>query len=278
MAGAENILIKIYLKNGMNINNIKNIEKIYIIDDGKGMNIDGIKKALELGSDVEYGNDSLSKYGLGLKSAGFSLGRRIEVTSKIKNEEISEKYFLDRDLIKATGKFGYGVDKTEELVKTFLSDYETGTVISFHSLIYTSRISAQKLSEDLSNKAGVFYSEFLNKENVNFKVQIFDSTNKEIRNREIVPKDLLFWSESLENFVKEDYDCKKPCKVLDKEFENPINPTGEKIKIQATIFPKDGMKNFSGFSEEERIKIKDYDVSLKNSGFYFYRNGRYARS
>lgn len=274
MAGAKNILIKIYLKDGMNINNIKNIEKIYVIDDGKGMDENGIKKALELGSDVEYGNDSLSKYGLGLKSAGFSLGRRIEVTSKVESNNISEKYFLDRDLIKSSGRFGYGVEAADDLVKSFLDDYTSGTVISFHSLIYTSRISAQKLSEDLSNKAGVFYSEFLDKDDVNFKVQIFDSTNKEIRNREIMPKDLLFWSDSLDNFIKEEYDCKKPCKVLDKEFENPINPEGEKIKIQATIFPKDGMKNFTGFSDEERAKIKEYDVSLKNSGFYFYRNGR----
>lgn len=274
MAEAKNIIIKIYLKDGMNINNIKNIEKIYVIDDGKGMDEKGIKKALELGSDVEYGNDSLSKYGLGLKSAGFSLGRRIEVTSKVALDNVSDKYFLDRDLIKSSGQFGYGIESADELVKSFLEDYDSGTVISFHSLIYTSRISAQKLSEDLSTKAGVFYSEFLNKEDVNFKVQIFDSTNKEIRNRDIIPRDLLFWTDSHESFIKEEYDCKKPCKVLDKEFENPINPEGEKIKIQATIFPKDGMKNFIGFSEEERARIKEYDVSLKNSGFYFYRNGR----
>ncbi|HEX8577910.1 MAG TPA: ATP-binding protein [Flavobacterium sp.] len=274
VANAKNILIKIFLKEGMNINNIKNIEKIYIVDDGRGMNHAGIKKALELGSDVEYGNNSLSKYGLGLKSAGFSLGRRIEVTSKVVGGEISEKYFLDRDLIKSTGEFGYGVENSDETIKSLLENYDSGTVISFHSLIYTSRISAQKLSEDLSNKAGVFYSEFLEDENTNFKVQIFDSSNKEIRNKEIVSKDLLFWSDSLESFVKEDYDCKRPCRVLDREFENPINPQGEKIKIQATIFPKDSMKNFIGFTDVERSKIKEYDVSLKNSGFYFYRNGR----
>ncbi|ESU22606.1 hypothetical protein FEDK69T_18600 [Flavobacterium enshiense DK69] len=274
MASAKNILIKIYLKEGMNINNIKNIEKIYVIDDGNGMDESGIKKALELGSDVKYGNNSLSKYGLGLKSAGFSLGKRIEVTSKIVDNAISEKYFLDRDLIKSSGEFGYGVESTDELVTSFLQEYASGTVISFHNLIYTSRISAQKLSEDLSNKAGVFYSEFLEKDGVSFKLQIFDSGNKEIRNKEISPKDLLFWSDALDSFEKEDYDCKKPCKVLDKDFENPIDPSGEKIKIQATIFPKDGMKNFVGFTDEERAKIKEYDVSLKNSGFYFYRNGR----
>ncbi|WP_028890813.1 ATP-binding protein [Tenacibaculum sp. 47A_GOM-205m] len=274
MAGAKNISIKIYLKEGMNINNIKNIEKIYVIDDGKGMNDEGITKALELGSDVEYGNNSLSKYGLGLKSAGFSLGRRIEVVSKTTDVGISDKYFLDRDIIKSTGKFGYCIEEKDQLVEDFLNDYKTGTVVSFHNLIYTSRISAQKLSEDLSKKMGVFYSEFLDKEDVSFKVQIFDSKSNEIRVKEIKSRDLLFWSDSLDAFIKEDYDCKKPCKVLDKEFENPINPTGERIKIQATIFPKDSMKNFAKFNEDERKRIKEYDVSLKNSGFYFYRNGR----
>lgn len=274
MANAKEITVKIFLKEGMNINNTKNIEKIYVVDNGKGMDDEGITKALELGSNVEYSDNSLSKYGLGLKSAGFSLGRRIEVVSKILNADISQKYFLDRDLIKESGQFGYSIEDTDQLQKQYLEQYNSGTVISFHTIIYTSRVSASKLSDDLGNKAGVIYSEFLNQEDVIFKIQIFDYNGNEIKEKIIVPKDLLFWDSAENNFIKETYDCKKACKVLDSEFDNPLNIDGGKIKIQATIFPKDSMKNYTGFSENEQRIIKDYDVSLKNSGFYFYRNGR----
>lgn len=274
MAEAKKISIKIILKDSVTLNNPKNIEQIFIVDNGKGMNEEGIKKALELGSDVQYGNNSLSKYGLGLKSAGFSLGRRIEVVSKIAGGIISDKYFLDRDLIKQAGVFGYATDNASETQIKFLESFESGTVISFHDLIYTSRVSASKLMEDLMKKAGVVYAEFLNKPDVSFNIQVFDSNTELIKENDIKSKDILFWNNAYDSFEQESYDCKKNCKVLDTEFENPIQPDGEKIRIQACIFPKDSMKSFSGYTDDEKKRIKDYDVSQVNSGFYFYRNGR----
>ena len=59
MAEAKRITVKIILKDDVTLNNPKNIEKIFVVDNGKGMNEIGIKKALELGSDVKYGNNSL---------------------------------------------------------------------------------------------------------------------------------------------------------------------------------------------------------------------------
>src|SRR5690606_9797379 len=275
MAGASEILVKLFLKEGLNINNAKNIDKIVVVDNRKGMGVDGVKKALELGSEVEYESNSLSKYGLGLKSAGFSLGRRIEVVSKTTEKNISNKFFLDRDLIKSKGVFGYATERADEAQIQYLSEYRSGTVVSFLNLTYTSRVSASKISDDLSNKAGVNYYELLKRKDVNFKIQIYNTAGDEIlKEKNVLPKDMLFWDEAYENFIKETYDCKKPCKVLDDYFENPLDPKGEKIQIQASIFPKDGMKSYPLFSEEEQKKIKEYDVSLKNSGFYFYRNGR----
>lgn len=274
MAASNRITIKLFLKEGMNINNPKNIERIAIVDDGKGMNTEGLKKALALGSDVDYGQNSLSKYGLGLKSAGFSLGRRIEVISKTKNSKISEKYFLDRDLIKEKGVFGYDTEDRDGQ-EVFIDKYNSGTVVSISSLIYTSRISASKILEDLTNRAGVNYAEFLKLEKVLFKIEIINLSDGSILKEKIIkPKDILFWDDSYESFERESYDGKRPCKVLEDSFENPLNPEGRKIDICATIFPKDSMKSYLLFNEDEKKKIKEFDVSLKNSGFYFYRNGR----
>jgi hypothetical protein len=59
-------------------------EKIKILDNGCGMDMDGLRRALTLGSTAaNYSANSLSKFGLGLKSASGSLGRRLEVRSRV---------------------------------------------------------------------------------------------------------------------------------------------------------------------------------------------------
>ncbi|MFD2434318.1 ATP-binding protein [Mesonia maritima] len=276
MANADNITIELHIKDGKTLNNIQNIEKIRIIDDGTGMDVEAIKKALELGSDVQYSKNSLSKYGLGLKSAGFSLGNRVEVASKQGNF-ISDTFFLDRNIIRDKNEFGYSTTALSEKIKEKLVEYESGTIVTISDIIYTSRVSANKIIKDITEKAGVSYNEYLSKNGRNFKVKIVKSKeeNESIeKEKNIIPKDILFWEECYESFQKESYDCKKPCKALDSEFENPLNPEGENIKIQVAIFPKDSMKNFIGFDEKEQKDIKKYEIGQKNAGFYFYRNGR----
>ncbi|TDN87062.1 histidine kinase/DNA gyrase B/HSP90-like ATPase [Salegentibacter sp. 24] len=274
VAEASNITIRLFMKKGKSLNNAQNIEKIQIVDNGNGMDNSGIKKALQLGSDVEYKDHSLSKYGLGLKSAGFSLGRRIEVVSKT-NENLSKKFFLDRDVIRDKDEFGYEIEEPSTEQVEMLKEFQSGTVVTFRKLTYTSKVSAGKIMEKVAERSGVSYCDYLNKKNAQFDIHVLrEDSNEILKKKSVKSKDMLFWQESLESFVKESYDCKKPCKVLDDEFENPLNPEGEKIKIQATIFPKDSMKTYPAFTPEEQNNIKKYQVGAKNSGFYFYRNGR----
>lgn len=276
VAQSDNIIIELHIKDGKALSNVQNINKIRVIDDGIGMNSDSIKKALELGSDVTYQQNSLSKYGLGLKSAGFSLGKRVEVVSKYSNK-ISDTFFLDRNIIKREDKFGYSKSVTDKITSEKLENYDTGTVITISNIVYTSRVSAAKIIKDLTEKVGVSYHEYLANGERTFKIQVIktDKDKESIEKEKLIkPKDILFWDDCYESFEKENYDCKKPCKALDSEFENPLDPDGEKIKIQVAIFPKDSMKSYIGFNEEEQANIRSYNVGLKNSGFYFYRNGR----
>lgn len=274
VAGAKKITVQLFLKQGMNLSNKQNIEKIQIIDNGQGMTPALIEKALSLG-DVPYMNNSLSKYGLGLKSAGFSLGNRIEVVSKSETtKEISELYYLDREEIRKADKFGYLNDTPEESLVETLSEFESGTIVTIENIVYTSRVSAGRIMKELAKDSGIIYRDYIISNKVDFKIQVISSNSTVEKEQKIAPQDILFWDEAYENFIKEDYDCKKPCKALDAEFENPLDPEGEKIRIQVVIFPMDKMKSYMGFSEEERKRIGVYEVGLKNSGFFFYRNGR----
>lgn len=274
VAEADRILIRLFMKKGKSLNNAQNIEVIQILDNGIGMDDDGIKRALQLGSDVQYKDHSLSKYGLGLKSAGFSLGKRIEVVSK-HDGKISKKYFLDRDVIKDKDEFGYEIEEPSSEQINLLEQFETGTVVTFRKLIYTSKVSAGRIMDKVAERSGVSYCDYLEEKNAQFDIHVLSEGSSEIlKTKSVKSKDMLFWDSCLEKFEKENYDCKKPCRVIDEEFENPLNPNGEKIKLQASIFPKDSMKTYAGFTDEERNAIKKYQVGAKNSGFYFYRNGR----
>ncbi len=278
VANASIIEIRLYTKEGTSINNRQNIDQIQIVDDGIGMNSEEIEKALQLGSDVKYETNSLSKYGLGLKSAGFSLGNRIEVVSK-KEGNTSRLKILDREIIRNKNRFGIVKEDTPEFFNKLLEKFDSGTLVTIKNITYTSRFSAKKILDDIQKNAGVLYCDILGKKNLKLFVKIFQSTEPDeaIICKEIKAKDMLFWDIANESYVKETYDCKKPCKVLDETFDNPVNPDGEKIRIKASIFPQAQMKNYPYFSDAEQELIKSYEIGAKNSGFYFYRNGRLIR-
>src|SRR5690606_1433212 len=106
------------------------VVSITIIDDGIGMHETGVNTALDLGSDVSYNSGSLSKYGLGLKSAGFSLGRKIAVYSK-KDNVVTPLKILDRDIIRERNVYGV---VNEPLEKDLLKDNSSGTVVKISKI------------------------------------------------------------------------------------------------------------------------------------------------
>jgi hypothetical protein len=81
------------------------VEKIEIIDDGKGMDRDTLDEALKLGS--ETGKNAvydLGLYGMGLVTASISMGRRLEVITKAKGLGIY-RAVQDLDTIQEVNRF-----------------------------------------------------------------------------------------------------------------------------------------------------------------------------
>lgn len=76
----------------------KTFDRIEVADNGTGMDRESLLEALRLGSSVEYPAGSLSKYGMGLKSAGLSQGRRLTVLTRC-DEGTLYKAVLDVDVI-----------------------------------------------------------------------------------------------------------------------------------------------------------------------------------
>jgi Histidine kinase-, DNA gyrase B-, and HSP90-like ATPase len=74
--------------------------RVFISDNGLGMTINGLTEAMRFGSRRKYGSGDLGRYGLGLKTASLSQGRRLTVVTRASaGRRIIQTRQLDLDLI-----------------------------------------------------------------------------------------------------------------------------------------------------------------------------------
>lgn len=276
-ANANRVIVEIETHPDMTYNSKNNVLVYRILDNGEGMTDDEILNALKLGSDAHYGTDSLSKYGMGLKSAGLSLGTRIQVISK-KDGVFSNVSYIDVDIIADENDYGLCREEITEAQQTEfnekLENPDSGTIIEISGCQSIEQASASNTINNLQERLGVVYYEFLRNDTNPLSIKIRCTDKPEI---EVQPHDILFKSDALPEFDEDSYDYKLPCLVLDTEL--PISEEGaiRPIGIEVVIFPRHQMSNYPGFSQEERDKIKEFKVSRKNKGFYIYRNKRLIR-
>lgn len=261
-AEAENIRIYVKKKNeSYNLNKKDNVEEYLIIDDGKGMSRDALENALDLGSDdLDYAPDTLSKFGLGLKSASFAQGERLEVISGdgaglykeyVDLQEIKDEYFsVEEDL--------NGEDRA--LAKKYFKDGNKGTIIRISKIRNNNHPSIKSTIDELKEKIGVIYYYFLAKD-----LHIF------VQDEELLAFDPLFVEEAGESNLNEnDWDGKsvqwllRPTKI---QFDERVE--GE---MEITMLPHPKVWKIDGISDAS-IRTK-YHISANNYGFYVYRNGR----
>lgn len=161
-AEAENVRVFIKKKNeSYNLNKKDNVEEYLIIDDGNGMSEKELDNALDLGSSDElYSENTLSKFGLGLKSASFAQGERLEVISGdgkelhkeyVDLQEIQEEYFsVETEL----------TDEDKELVEKYFKNKLQGTIIRISKIRNNNHPSIKSTIDELKEKIGVIYYYF----------------------------------------------------------------------------------------------------------------------
>ena len=142
------------------------LKSFAIVDNGCGMDENGLDNALTLGSSTErYNANTLSKFGMGLKSAASSLGKRLEVISRSKDDLSNvRKVVLDQNLIVQEGKYVYDLtEPTEEDLKELeaCAQGESGTLIRITDLFRESLPPTSEIIHGLKTKAGVIYYYYL---------------------------------------------------------------------------------------------------------------------
>jgi hypothetical protein len=245
-----------------------NVQKYIITDDGNGMNEEGIKNALKLGAgEEEYEEGSLAKFGIGLKSAALSQGKKLKVVSSSGSNDEYKKYVVSLERIEDEGRyFAYAeeiYDEEKRLVNEYI-DSDSGTIVKVEEVRKENHPSVRSTVEELKYKVGVIYYYYLK-----------DGLEIKIDGEEISPFDILFTGEADKsgNLNENEWEGKstkwieKPKDVLlDSEHDVHAN-------IEVTQLPYPPIYGLEESGKDAEIR-KQYRIEAGNYGFYVYRNKR----
>ncbi|WP_137789184.1 ATP-binding protein [Bacillus sp. E(2018)] len=227
---------------------------ITICDDGKGMDEDELQIAMNIGSKdprSERSEAELGRFGMGLKTASFSMGRRLSVLTK-KNGIYSERCW-DLDHITKEGKWELYKHIPED-VRSIMEDInsESGTIIFVDKI---DRFIKQGKKQQTNEKR--FYKQVdLIKKHLEFifhKILKQGFTRLDINGVEVLPWD---------PFLSENFS------TIETEMQ-PINYDNKLIYIKSYIVPHPTSFNNKEF-ESAGGPGRWYD----QQGIYIYRENR----
>ena len=250
-------------------NRRNNVSAYLIIDDGDGMDADGLAQALTLGaSDSGYEKNSLSKFGLGLKTAAFSQGDRLDLISSPGGGSPFLKRSVSLPEVEEAGTYFASVEELTEDDQTLIDEYlpgGKGTIVRVGEVRRVNHPSVRSTIDELRYKAGVIYYYFMRDDNL----ELF------IEGEKVEPFDVLATDEADEygNLDEDEWDG-KTVRWIQKPKDILLDAEEEVMaRIEVTQLPHPPT-----FELEEKGKAKatrdQYRIEAGNYGYYVYRNKR----
>lgn len=240
---------------------------LYISDNGHGMDQQGLRNAMKYGSAEKENKKSLSKFGLGLKTASTAFCRCLSLISR-GDDGVTRKIQWDLDYIAQVNKWKPKTmepSKAEINILDSVAESGTGTVVVWEKV---DRLLAKGL-EDYSSKAAINKALKAKKEKLRYHLGVtfqrfLDKNDTRCSNIEItidmVPVD------PIDPFcISEDetitYPLRKPLMI--KVDDNDKYP----VTLTAYVLPRQA--DFSTAKAKD-----DARISVNTEGFYVYRENR----
>lgn len=240
---------------------------VYITDNGHGMNQQELRNAMKYGSKEKLNKKSLSKFGLGLKTASTAFCKSLSLVSR-GDDGVARKIQWDLDYIAQVNKWKPKTMepwKSEMNILDSIAGSGTGTVVIWEKL---DRLLAKGI-EDYSSKTAVNKALKAKKDKLRYHLGVtfqrfldFDDTrcpNIDI-SIDMVKVDAVdpFCMKEPETLV---YPLRKPLMIrVDDNDKYPVTLTAYVLPRQA---------DFSTAKAKEDAKI-----SVNTEGFYVYRENR----
>ena len=251
------------------------LKSFVIADNGCGMDEEGLANALTLGSSTQlYGEHTLSKFGMGLKTATASLGKRLEIVSRPKEDSANVyKAVLDQDSILEAGKYVYHLtEPTEEDLRELdaCAQGKSGTLIRVTKLRLDSLPRTSEIVEGLKNRAGVIYYYYLEG-----LAEGSERLSLKIDENEVKSVDPLFVDEISDDadLNEHTWDGLRP-KWITKPQSIQLDPTGKTwAEVEITQLPHPPSVGSKNSMSRADCRAR-YLIGAGNYGFYIYRNWR----
>ncbi len=250
------------------------LKSLVIVDNGCGMDEAGLDNALTLGSSAQlYHTNTLSKFGMGLKSAASSLGKRLEVISRSKDDlHRVRKVVLDQDLIVEKRNYVYNLtEPTEEDLNELdaCTQGKSGTLIRITELFHQSLPSMSEIIRGLQDRAGVIYYYYLKG-----MVDGVKRLSLKIDDSDVLPVDPLFIDEidaDNSNLNEHNWDGLNP-KWITQPQAIQLDATGSTwAQVEITQLPHPPSVERKGLMSRRDCRDR-YLIEAGNYGFYIYRN------
>lgn len=225
-ANAENITITI------------DKEKYIIIqDDGFGMTFETMCEAIKLGSNTEKESTDLGRFGMGLVTASISMGRKLEVVSKITGQK-AHKVCLDLDKIMETNKWCAEEESLTMDDEVRMNSLESGTVVTISKL--------DSIERNIASNADAHFRQV-------FRGFLFSGRTISLNGRQITPLDPLERDRSETQALLED----------------DIDVDGEKVHV--ALVHLDPNKSELAAKNDDKNHLT---YNPTNEGYYIVRNNR----
>ena len=254
------------------------LDCVTIKDTGKGMDEEGLTNALSIGSSDEfYDTDTLSKFGMGLKSASSSIGGHLKIITR--ND--SGKALVGTLDLAALGQeyifeIADGAENDISALDDFCGKGKPGTFVTIGDIHEDSLPPVSQIIQSIEDRAGVIYYYYLAglepaPQKLSLSISYAETT------KQIEAYDPLFISEidqedpNLDGMNWDGVSVK--WLSVKQDIQLSAVDGGAKAKLEMTQLPHPPLvgKVTSDSAAECRRK---YNIGAGNYGFYIYRNGR----
>ena len=181
-AEASQVLIRFVLRAG-------SIVSFYVVDDGRGMDAEGLDRAMTIGGQRTYAKRELGKFGLGLKSASFSHADSLIVVAKARSIEPAGRRWL---VSSARSDYDCDILAGEFCAAEFGQDWgwarQTGTVVRWDSIRSFPSSSDPEVTERflqttadaLRLHLGLIFHRYLSDGRLKIRLDSYDATSDEV--------------------------------------------------------------------------------------------------
>jgi hypothetical protein len=151
---------------------------IQVIDNGEGMNIEQLDKAINLGEDSgdyrgrETGDEKKGMYGMGLKTSALTLGYKFTITTiSIEDPDTEYQFEFDSENGKSNPNYmdSLKINYDEKPNDSILRDFKSGTCIKIEKLVLKETKSLEAIKVRIEERFFIDISALKDKNLLNFK-------------------------------------------------------------------------------------------------------------